>query len=229
MNNEIIYKRKSIRKYDQAKLDSETLNKLQGQIDQLLPLYPSIRYSVEIADKTKGMFNVKAPHYLLFRSAEKEGALENIGFIGQQLDLFFSKSGLGSCWLGAAKPGTPAVVDMPFVIAIGFGKPAEPLHRDITEFKRKSLDAISEGKDSRLESARLAPSGMNMQGWHFIATGSKIHCYRKKAMLAFISRMSTVDMGIALWHIASESESFRFMKEPDAPARKGFIYAGTVL
>jgi len=229
--NEIIRKRKSIQKYDPVMLDADTLEKIQAQIEKIRPLYPEIKYSIEIVNKTKGLFNIKAPHYLIFGSEEKDGALENIGFIGQQLDLFLSKSGLGSCWLGASKPEEKEESALPFVICIAFGKPAEPLHRDISEFKRKSLVEISEGTDERLEAARLAPSAVNAQNWYFIAENDKIHCYRKKAnpLLGFIyNKLHCIDMGIALCHIAKESNEFYFIKERDVPVRKGYVYMGTV-
>ena len=229
MTNEIIRKRKSIRQYDMNKLDEETLNKVRSKIDSLKPLFPEIQYSIEIAEKTKGLFNVKAPHYLIFGSENKEGYLENIGFIGQQLDLFLSENGLGACWLGAAKPKEKEKSPLPYVIAIGFGKPAEPLHREIEEFKRKSLEEITEGNnDERLEAARLAPSGMNAQNWYFVGDG-KIRCYRKKVLLNFMSKLSMIDMGIALCHIAEESDDFRYVNETYAPLRKGYIYMGTVV
>ena len=229
MINETIRKRKSIRKYDLTKLDDATLDKVRAKAESAMPLYPEIRYSTEIINKTRGIFNVKAPHYLIFSSEKTEGYLENIGFIGQQLDLFFSENGLGACWLGMAKPTETENTELPYVIAIGFGKPAEPLHRDLAEFKRKSLEEISEGSDERLEAARLAPSGMNAQTWFFDATLSKIHCYRKKVLLKFRNELSAIDMGIALCHIAQESDDFRFMKETYALQRKGHIYMGTVL
>jgi hypothetical protein len=114
---------------------------------------------------------------------------------------------------------------------MAFGKPAEPLHRSLSDFKRKPLSEISEGVDERLEAARLAPSGMNAQNWYFIAENGKIHCYRKKpnSPLGFMtSRLSYIDMGIALCHIAEESKEFRFAKEAGAPERKGCAYMGTV-
>jgi len=229
--NEIIRKRKSIRAYDPAVLDAATLEKVREQIASIKPLFPDIRYSIEIARKTKGMFGIKAPHYLVFGSEDKEGAYENIGFIGQQMDIFLSGAGLGSCWLGLSKPEDKKVLGLPFVICIAFGKPAEPLYRDISEFKRKQLAEISEGVDERLEAARLAPSGMNTQNWYFIAESGKIHCYRKKPnpLIGFmLSRLGCIDMGIVICHIAEESGDFRFIKEPDAPARKNYAYMGTV-
>ena len=230
--NDIISKRKSIRKYDPAPLDLATLEKVREQFNDPKPLFLDIRYSIEIVNKTKGLFNVKAPHYLLFSSEEREGSYENIGFIGQQLDLFFSENGIGSCWLGASKPQENEQSALPYVIAMSFGKPAEPLHRNLSEFKRKPLTAISEGVDERLEAARLAPSAVNSQNWYFIADGGKIHCYRKKLnpILGMIyNRTNQIDMGIALYHIALESDDFRFAKTENVPERKGYIYAGTVL
>ena len=229
--NEIIRKRKSIRKYDPSALDSATLEMIRDQIGKVKPLYPEIRFTIEIANKTKGLFNVKAPHYLIFGSEEKEGSLENIGFIGQQLDLFLSGAGLGSCWLGAAKPEAKEASPLPFVICMAFGKPAEPLHRELSKFKRKSLTEISEGTDRRLEAARLAPSAVNAQNWYFIATGGNIRCYRTKSnsLLGFIyNRMHCIDIGIALCHIAEESDGFSFINEADMPERKGCVYTGTV-
>ena len=232
--SEIIRKRKSVRKYDYTPLDAEALDKIRSKIENVAPLYPDIKYSVEIVNKTTGIFNIKAPHYLIFRSEEKDGALENIGFIGQQLDLFLSGSGLGSCWLGASRPEDQNNSGLNFIISIAFGKPAEPLHRALTEFKRKPLAEISEGADARLEAARLAPSAVNAQNWYFIAENKKICCYRKKAnpWLGFIyNKLHCIDMGIALCHIAAESEKsdgFSFAKEATAPEKKGYVYMGTV-
>ena len=229
--NEIIRKRKSIRKYDFTPLDDDTLEKVRAQIEKIKPLYPDIRYSVEIVNKTKGLFNVKAPYYLIFGSEEKEGAQENIGFIGQQLDLFFSGMGLGSCWLGAAKPEETEESALPFMICMAFGKPDEPLHRELSEFKRKPLSEICEGADERLEAVRLAPSAMNAQNWYFVVENGKIHCHRKKSspLVGFIyNKLHCIDMGIALCHIAEESEAFSFSKVAGIPERKGHVYVGTV-
>ncbi|MCL2248929.1 MAG: nitroreductase [Oscillospiraceae bacterium] len=229
--NEIIRKRKSIRKYNLTPLDTATLDAVRAEIAEIKPLHPDIKYSIEITSKTKGILGVKAPHYLVFGSEEKEGSYENIGFIGQQLDLYFSANGFGACWLGASKPEEAMESDLPYVIALAFGKPEETLHREPSEFRRKPLSAISEGDDARIEAARLAPSGVNMQNWYFIAENGKIHCYLKKAnpiMGLMIGNMGLIDLGIAINHIAAESDNFSFAKETNPPKRKGCIYKGTV-
>ncbi|MCL2361993.1 MAG: nitroreductase [Defluviitaleaceae bacterium] len=229
---DLIRKRKSIRKYDPAPLDAAILERVRSLFERVKPLYPEIPYSIEIASKTKGMFNIKAPQYLIFGSEEKEGFLENIGFIGQQIDLLLSEMGIGTCWLGAAKPTEKEDSPLPHVISMSFGIPAEPLHRESSEYKRKPLLDISEGTDPRLEAARLAPSAINAQNWYFIAEGGKIHCYRKKAnplLGLMFNRMHTIDLGIAICHIAEESKNFSFIKETNPPVRKGCVYTGTVI
>ena len=221
--NEIIRKRKSIRRYDPEPLSDEIIEKIKERISLVKPLYTDIRYSINITNKTKGMFGVTAPHYLIFYSEQKEGYLENTGFVGQQMSLYFSQNNIGSCWFGMAKPTESG--KYPFVICMAFGKAAEPLYRDFSDFKRKTLSEISEGSDERLESARLAPSGMNAQNWYFIAENNMIHCYTKKGVS---SKLGYIDMGIALAHIAEESEEFSFKKVNTPTERKKYVYIGTV-
>jgi len=237
MTNEIILKRQSVREYEHVPFEEQTLEMIRAKINTLTPLYPDIRYSIEITDKpTRGMYNIKAPYYLIFGSEKKSGAHENIGFLGQQLDLFLSSIGIGTCWLGIAKPGKEEEKEeslLPFVICMAFGKPAEPLYRDLdAKIYRKPLEEISEGTDARLEAARLAPSAHNAQIWYFIAEDGIIHCYRKKVNNPFVrfvyNRLNAIDVGIALCHIAEESSDFRFSKETDAPPRAGYLYMGTV-
>ena len=93
-----------MRKYDLTPLDITILDAVRAEINKVKPLYSDIKFSVEIVSKSKGMFGIKAPHYLIFTSDEHEGYLENIGFVGQHLDLYFSANGLGACWLGASNP-----------------------------------------------------------------------------------------------------------------------------
>lgn len=219
--NEMIYKRKSVRKFENSGLDSDTLKKIQKIIDETKPLFPDAAYSVEIV-KSKGAI----PYFLAFCGEN----LENIGFIGQQISLALSAISIGSYWK-MGKPGGEVKSEYPFVISMPFGKPAEPLFRARNEFKRKSLEEISEGNDSRIEAARLAPSGLNAQDWYFIADSGNIHCYRKKPniiMAPMKNKLNRIDIGIAICHIAEESENFKFVKLSTPPEKAGYIYVGTV-
>lgn len=223
--NEIIRKRKSIRKYSMTPLGNDILAMIRSEIENIKPLFDNIEYSIEIGGTAKGLFGVTAPHYLLFFSEEKEGFLLNIGYIGEKISLFLSENEIGSCWLGAVKPLKEG--PYPFVIGMAFGLANEEIFRNDSDFKRKPLSKISEGDDPRLEAARLAPSAMNLQNWYFIATNGKIHCHIKKGDSA--SRLRLIDLGIALAHISTESESFTFIKEENIPEVGKFKYIGTVI
>jgi len=215
---ETIFKRKSIREYDLTPLDEHTLAEIMAHTNALKPMYDDIKIEVKLLSQkdVKGLFLAKAPHYLAVFSEAKDGYLTNVGFILQQMDLFFSANGLGSCWQGMPKP-TKEILDsskLKFVILLAFGKPKERLHREsVSEFKRKPLGEITDVKaaDELLEPARLAPSAMNRQQWFFTGSASTIHAYRAKSsfLTAFMfERMSKISMGIAICHVWIAAKHF---------------------
>ncbi|MGO8987594.1 MAG: nitroreductase family protein [bacterium] len=215
---ETIFKRKSIRAYDLTPLDGHTLAGIMAHTSALKPLYDDIKIEMKLLSQkdVKGLFLAKAPHYLAVFSEPKDGYLTNAGFMLQQMDLFFSASGIGSCWQGMPKP-TKEIVNrskLEFVILLAFGKPKERLHREsVSEFQRKPLREITDikGADELLEPARLAPSAMNRQQWFFTGDASAIHAYRVKSsfLTAFMfDRMSKISMGIAICHVWIAAKHF---------------------
>jgi hypothetical protein len=201
-----IFKRKSIRKYETATLDRGTMETVLSQIASLRPMLPGIRTEIRMlkSEDVKGMFKADAPHYLAIYSEEKEGYLANAGFMLQQLDLFFSASGIGCCWLGGSKPTKKAetVPGLEFVIILAFGKPTEALQRSsVTEFKRRPLSEISDikGLDDLMEPVRLAPSGVNNQSWYYRGDASRIDAYYAKSMIT--DDMNQINVGIGLCHL----------------------------
>jgi nitroreductase len=180
----------------------------------------------------RGLFAVKAPHYLIISSEAKERYLPNAGFMLQQMDLYLQSIGLGSCWLGGAKPPAKSNLPLDFVILLAFGKPQASPHRSLSEFKRKPLSEISDTADQRLEPARLAPSAINSQPWYFVSDGNIFHVYRMKygAVKAMIyERMNKIDIGIALAHLFVENNgTFRFFTSATPKQLKGHEYIGSV-
>ena len=134
----------------------------------------------------------------------------NAGFLLQQIDLYLSANGLGSCWLGVAKPSkdVPAMKNgLEFVIMLAFGTANEPVHRtSLAEFKRKSFSticSISSG-NQLLEPVRIAPSATNSQTWFFSGSEDYITVSREKLNLikaAIYNNMNQIDIGIALAHL----------------------------
>ena len=224
---EYIWKRKSTRKYDMTSLETKQLEQITLFANNLKPLYPDIKITCEITSSIKGIFSVKAPHYLIISSEKSNAYLENAGFMFQQMDLFLSSLNLGSCWLGMGKPPASLKTELPHVIAFAFGKAIGTPYRERTEFNRKAIADISIGSDERLDAARVAPSAMNNQNWFFEASNGKIDVYQKKAIIGVLEKLNKIDIGIALCHlfIATEhsGKKFVFSKETDKE-KKGYIY-----
>jgi nitroreductase len=203
---ETIFKRKSIRKYESDPLDQSTLETLRSEIASLRPMVPGIRTEIRMlgTEDVKGMFKADAPHYLAIYSEQKEGFAANAGFMLQQLDLFFSASGIGCCWQGGPKPTKKVepIAGLEFVIILAFGRPAETLQRkSVAEFKRRNLSEISDikGLDDLLEPVRLAPSGMNNQSWYYRGDTSRVDAYYAKSMIT--DQMNQINVGIGVFHL----------------------------
>jgi nitroreductase len=200
-----VFKRRSVREYA-GPLDDESMAKVQGFISSLRPMYPGIRTELKVLSSrdVRGMFKVDAPHFLAFFSETREGYLTNAGFMLQQMDLFLSANGIGSCWQGGPKPLKEAknASDLEFVILLAFGRPAEELYRSsAAEFKREPLERVASvsGLKEIMEPPRLAPSGMNNQPWFFIERRGGIDAYSAKSL--FVDRMNRISLGIALCHL----------------------------
>ncbi len=238
-----IFKRKSIRKYQQQKLSVEELQEIEDFLKEAEVIDPEIKFETKIvdSDQVKSLIPIKAPHYLQFFSEEKGDYLLNAGFILQQLDLYLAANNLGSCWFGMAKPKKEIIADseLEYVITLVFGRAAEENIRDsIEDFDRKTLSEIKEGNDhyDLLEAARLAPSATNGQPWYFKVEADQIHLFQNEPNFIkkfFYEKMNRIDMGITLAHLwlaaVEHDYNFNFKKYSQAPAVvEGYNYLGTV-
>jgi len=236
--SEMIYRRKSVRKYKDTPVDPQTMNELLDFISGVRPLYPDIRVQAEILPKQqiRCFLPWVTPQVLAIFSRIQEGCFENVGFMFQQVDLYLQSKGLGSCWLGMGRlRKTDAFCmrdNMEFVIMIGFGYPNERSQRaSVSEFRRKTLGEISDYEDFRLEPARLAPSGVNSQPWYFVHEEDTIHVYCVTHGLLKDKKptnMNRLDVGIAMAHLyMSYPERFEFFRVY-APPQKGYSYIGSI-
>lgn len=231
-----IFKRKSVRKFQPGALDEETMSKIEANLATLRPLFPDIRTELRILtpDQTKGMGKAGAPHFLAIYSEEKGEYEANAGFLLQQMDLFLSSQGLGTCYQGIAKASKEMsrVDGLSYIIMLAFGRPAEPVHRDsVSEFKREPLANISDAKvaDDILEPARLAPSAVNHQRWYFTGDSRIINVYTAKGILG--NGFNRIDAGIAVCHIWLAAEHLgkrtEAIKDPqaekNAPSGRSYV------
>jgi len=231
-----IFKRASTRSFVPSPVSADVLKELVAFIAGVKPLLSGAAFTCRIAGvgEVKGLALPVAPHYLLISGKEQPLRYAAAGFLGQHAELFLYANGLAARWLAVVKPKQK---DPNHIIGIAFGKAAQPVTRSPADFKRKPLAEIAHGSDSRLEAARLAPSGMNAQPWYFIADGGKIHVYFKTSLGGLAGKLynlTALDAGIALAHLAVASEHegkpFNFaVNSGDAPTPPaGLEYLGTV-
>lgn len=242
---DVIFKRKSIRKYTKEPINEKTLEDISTYMHSVGPLYKNIQVEMKIVtqEEVKSLLPIKAPYYILVSSENKEGYLTNVGFLIQQVDLYLSNNGIGSCWVGMAQPKKEIVKksELEFVIALSFGYPEQILHREnISEFKRKNIEEIRDVKerDRLIEAARLAPSATNSQPWYFKIENNKIHsyCIKPNFLKAILyKKMNQVDMGIAINHLWIAAKHYgndvQYIvdEEVEENAPSGYYYIGTLV
>ena len=204
---EMIYQRKSCRSYTGKPVDQSVIERILSFEPK--PLYPEIKVRMDILGRNqiRCIFPWTTPQVIAVYSEEKEGYLENVGFMFQQMDLYLQSLGLGVCWLGMGRMDPKA---------------AAP-----EEFKRKRLSQIGDREDPRLEPARLAPSSINSQPWYFAHEGDALYAYcTKKGVVGYMNR---IDMGIALAHLyVANSDTFRFFRAENPPKLSRYAYVGSV-
>jgi len=239
-----IFKRKSIRNYDSTSLGQNLLEEISENLRGLKSMSPGVKTEFKIIspDQVRSRGMKKAPHYIAAFSEAKDAYMANIGFMLQQMDLYFSANGLGACWLGIPQP-TKEVKEssnLEFIILMEFGNSNETLHRtDISQFKRKSLSEITDVKDADelLEPARLAPSAINTQNWYFTGDKNLIHAYSFKPGFfrnLIGGKYFPVNVGIAICHLQLAAEHFGmksaivFGEKKDMKPRRNFEYIASL-
>ncbi|MBO4797487.1 MAG: hypothetical protein J5494_01760 [Candidatus Methanomethylophilaceae archaeon] len=223
-----IYTRRSVRSYVSEPLGSEDLDKIERWIRGAERLTDDpFEYDYLGPEQIKTVLKWRAPHYLAVYSGKDMMSAVNVGFVFQQADLRMQADGIGSCWLGMAKPESPLQHGgMEWGVSMSFGKPAEYPEVD-KGADRKPLSRISDTEDPRLEPARLAPSAVNSQTWYFKKNGDAYDLYYKPKILKIpgITYWNYNDLGICLAHLyMAYPDTFSFSRGGSEDKK----YVGTV-
>lgn len=209
---EAIRVRRSIRKYNMQPLAQENLDALMEFTKKAVPYQKEIQveYRLLTAEEKEemlsGLFAVRAPHYLLLFSEQKPEYLQNAGYLMEQIVLYLTTHGIGTCYQGMLRPESFAFTDtkLVYVTAIAFGMPTEPVEQRKARKRLPEKAAIvykeEPGETVRevLRTSLLAPSGMNVQPWRVVAYHNRLHlfCRRGKFFRDVLSDMQLLDMGI---------------------------------
>lgn len=229
-----IGRRKSCRKYSGVPFNEARLTQIRHAIEGFPPLYPNVPLTYRLIRQVKGMYVVKAPHYLVISGLGMPGEQENAGFLFEQLVLWFDTQDIGCVWLGGARDSEKGR-NRNDIIMIGFGEADEPVHRGGNEFKRKPVHEITnDWEDPLIEAVHLAPSGMNLQPWYFDKVEGRTTLLKQnpKPPASLIYRHTDLDMGITLCHYALACKRFNrpfsFKRLDGESPRKGYELFGEV-
>ena len=181
---EMIFKRKSFHLFkDIEKISSEELKDIEEKFKTFKPLVSDIKTDIRIVPAEETTCKRGEEYCILLYSEKKDNYLQNIGYIGEQLDLYLAFLNIGALWFGIGKVEETKYNDLDFVIMIAIAKVDESMFRkDMFKSKRKSLDEIWLG-NNLLDIAnivRFTPSACNTQPWIVESSKDKLDIYRYK-------------------------------------------------
>ena len=225
-----IFKRRSFHLFrDGLKLSDDDLKKLDDFIGSVRPLYPDIRTRITIVPEEKTSCKRGGECCILFYSEKKDDYLRNIGYIGEQIDLYLASENIGALWFGIGKPEEKEPDGLDYVIMIAIARmPEEKFRKDMFKAKRKPLEEIWSGETLGIaEIVRFTPSACNTQPWMVENDGKDLSVYRykkkgKRGIMPVNAVMyyNQIDIGIFLYILETclEHEGYTFDRTlyPDA-------------
>ena len=234
--SDMISRRRSVRAYKAEAIAPAVLDDLRAFMAGLVPLIPSAKVGGRIIPTSHGNFmqKWKTPHFIAIFSDGSDDALLNVGFMYQQLDLYAQSLGLGTCWVGLGSLTNDESVPegMKLAVMMAVGIPDGVPERTLADFRRKSMQELTDRPDDRLEALRLAPSATNSQPWFVTHDGDTLRIWREELGLIkqrTLGRMNKIDTGIGLCHLYAENpQTFRFWREENPPKLAGQIYMGSI-
>lgn len=183
---EAVFMRKSFhlfRGVGNETITPDELEEIERAWDGFDRLLPDVRTALRVVPAKEVNFKRDAEYCLLIYSEEQTNYLMNAGYVGEQLDLYLVRHGIGSLWYGIGKPDLPEYDGMKFVIMIAVHKVSDPslYRRDMFKAKRKPLEEVWSGEDPGVaDVARFAPSAVNSQPWYVESRDGKLTVFRYK-------------------------------------------------
>ena len=206
---EMIFRRKSFhifRDVGNESIRKDELHDIQSAYSELTPLNPGIKTAIRIVPEKQTNCKRGGEYCVLLYSEEKDGYLQNIGYLGEQLDLYLVSRNIGTLWFGIGKTQEKPFEDMEFVIMFSVRKISDDskFRKDMFKSKRKSAEEIWEGEQipGVSDIVRFAPSACNSQPWLVKNNGElSVYRYRKPGKRGImpadkVSFYNRIDIGI---------------------------------
>ena len=207
----MIFKRKSFhlfRNIGNEHITEDELKEIENEFDNFKPLVEDIKVKMKIV-KDSTTCKRGQEYCILLYSEKKDNYLQNIGYIGEQLDLYLVSKNIGTLWFGIGKVKEKQLDGLDFVIMIAIAKVDDEtkFRKDMYKSKRKELAEIWNG-DYHLDIAnivRFTPSACNTQPWIVDSSKNelKVHRYRKPGKrgimpIDMVKYYNQIDIGIFL-------------------------------
>ena len=184
---EMIFKRKSFhlfRNIGDSDISSAEIESIQEKYKTFLPLYPDIKTAIRIVPADETTCKRGQQYCILLYSEKKDNYLHNIGYLGEQLDLYLVSQNIGTLWFGIGKTDEPSFEGLDFVIMIAISKvdDEKKFRKDMFKSKRKQINEIWVGEQipGVTEIVRFVPSACNTQPWIVENIDSCMNVYRYK-------------------------------------------------
>lgn len=203
---DMIFKRKSVRRFmEDMFISEEEMLEIKQKVENLVPLDKNIRVKFRIAKRTETT-SKRGEYCLLMYSEAKEHYLLNVGYMLEQMDLFFASQDIGVCWYALAKTTELLYDGLDYVIMLAFGKSRpEDFRKDLSKCNRKASTTIWNGEfvSEVADVIRYAPSACNTQPWRVVSDNNCIKVYRNTLIKSFMPAnklpyYNTIDLGIFL-------------------------------
>lgn len=183
---DMIFKRKSFhlfRNIGDKHITDDEIKDIENEFYNLKPLVKDIKVKMKIV-KDSTTCKRGQEYCILLYSEKKDNYLQNIGYIGEQLDLYLVSKNIGTLWFGIGKVEEEQLDGLDFIIMIAIAKvdSDDKFRKDMYKSKRKELSEIWEG-DNYLNIAnivRFTPSACNTQPWIVESQKNELKVYRYK-------------------------------------------------
>lgn len=181
---QMIFKRKSFHIFKGTKTITDVeLQTIENAYKTFTSLDADIKTAIKIVPERETTCKRGGEFCILLYSEKKDNYLQNIGYIGEQLDLYLTSMDIGALWFGIGKVEEKTHNGLDFVIMFSIAKmPTDTFRKDMFKSKRKPLAEIWNGDFYRKlgNIVRFAPSACNSQPWKVEAEEKYLTIYRYK-------------------------------------------------
>lgn len=177
---EQIFRRKSYHTFRERSGESITNDELEAILSAYKGFEPlnDIKTDIKIVPAEDTTCRRNEQFCIMLFSEKKPGYLQNIGYLGEQLDLYLVSKNIGSLWFGIAK-SNEVYNGLDYVIMIAIAK-VSSFRKDMFKAKRKELSEIWQGEQLDIANiVRFAPSACNSQPWFVENINNELYVYRK--------------------------------------------------